>query len=120
MFRIMCKSKIHGAEVTEKKIEYEGSITIDDKILKEADILPGERVDVFDLTNGKRFTTYAISGEKNSGTICVNGAAARLVEIGDRLIIVSWALVSEEEATNFKKKVVFVGKGNKIKKREEK
>jgi len=119
MFRIMCKSKIHSVQVTQTKLEYEGSITIDEEILREADILPGERVDVFNLSNGARFTTYAISGEAGSGIVCVNGAAARLAQVGDRVIVISYSLIAEEEISDFKMKVVLIGDGNRIVKKME-
>jgi len=119
MFRIMCKAKIHGAVVTETKLDYEGSITIDEELMQEADILPSERVEVLNLNNGARFSTYTITGEPGSGKICINGAAARLAEIGDRLIILSYGVFSDEEAKNLKKKIVFVNESNRmVEKRE--
>ena len=87
--RIMLKSKIHRARVTQLNIDYEGSITIDKKLMEEADILPYEQVQVLNINNGARFTTYAIEGERESGEICINGAAARLVAKGDVIIILS-------------------------------
>ncbi len=113
MFRIMCKSKIHGARVTETQLEYEGSITIDEKLMEAANIMPGERLEIFNLNNGARFSTYAIRGEKGSGVVCLNGAAARLTEVGDKVIIISYAVVTEEEARALKPKVVLVDEKNK-------
>ena len=110
--RIMLKSKIHRARVTGVNIDYEGSITIDKKLMAEADILPYEQVQVLNINNGARFTTYAIEGE--SGEICVNGAAARLVAKGDIIIILSYCSVEDEEAYNFMPKLVYVDDKNAI------
>ncbi len=110
--RIMLKSKIHRACVTEVNIDYEGSITIDKKLMEEADILPYEQVQVLDINNGARFTTYAIEGE--SGEICLNGAAARLVTKGDTVIILSYCHVEDDEARNFTPKLVYVDAENAI------
>jgi aspartate 1-decarboxylase len=112
----MLKSKIHRATVTDKNIEYVGSITIDEALLKAANIRVNEKVHVFDLNNGERFETYAIKGRKNSGEVCVNGAAARLVETGDKIIIVSFAFMEEYEADSFRPKMVKVSERNKAKK----
>ena len=112
--RIMLKSKIHRAYVTEANINYEGSITIDRKLLQEADILPYERVHVLNVNNGARFTTYAIEGKEGSGVICLNGAAARLAVIGDIVIIISYCHVSDEEAKNIKPKIVHLNTRNEI------
>ncbi len=110
--RIMLKSKIHRAHVTDANIDYEGSITIDRKLMEAADILPYEQVHVLNVNNGVRFTTYAIEG--GSGEICVNGAAARLVDIGDIVIILSYCHVEEAEARNFVPKLVYVNTENAI------
>ena len=110
--RIMLKSKIHRACITDSNINYEGSITIDKRLLKEADILPYEQVQVLDINNGSRFTTYAIEGE--SGEICVNGAAARLVTEGDKVIILSYCHVEESEAVNYMPRLVYVDAKNAI------
>ncbi len=110
--RIMLKSKIHRACVTEVNIDYEGSITIDEKLMEEADILAYEQVQVLDINNGARFTTYAIKGE--SGQICLNGAAARLVTKGDTVIILSYCHVEDEEAHRFTPKLVYVDAQNAI------
>ena len=110
--RIMLKSKIHRAHVTETNINYEGSITVDKKLMEEADILPYEQVQVLDISNGARFTTYAIEGE--CGEICINGAAARLVTKEDTVIILSYCHVDDSEARNFTPKLVYVDVQNAI------
>jgi len=97
MKRTLLKSKIHRATVTEADLNYEGSVTIDARLMELADIVPFERVEVYDITNGNRLATYAIEGEPGSGTICLNGAAARLVEPGDLVIICSFADYTDEE-----------------------
>ncbi len=112
--RIMLKSKIHRAHVTDANIDYEGSITIDKKLMAETDILPYEQVQVLNINNGARFSTYAIEGEKDSGEICLNGAAARLGVKGDIVIILSYCHVSDEEARDFSPKVVHVDAKNSI------
>jgi aspartate 1-decarboxylase len=106
MLRTICKSKIHRAKVTQTQLHYEGSITIDEELMKEADILQGEKVEVLNLNNGVRIETYAIKGKKGSKTICLNGPAARQAEVGDEVIILTYCLVSEEEAKKIKSKVV--------------
>ncbi len=110
--RTMLKSKIHRAHVTETNINYEGSITIDQKLMKEADILPYEQVHGLNINNGARFITYAIEGEK--GEICVNGAAARLVTKGDIILILSYCHVEDDEAHNFAPKLVYIDAKNAI------
>lgn len=110
--RIMLKSKIHRARVTDVNIDYEGSITIDRKLMEEADILPYEQVHVLDINNGTRLITYAIEGEK--GEICLNGAAARLVARGDTVIILSFCHVEDEEARHFMPNLVHVDAENSI------
>ena len=112
--RIMLKSKIHRARVTDANIDYEGSITIDQKLMEEADILPYEQVQVLNINNGARFTTYAIEGERESGEMCINGAAARLVTEGDTIIILSYCQIEENEARDFKPKLVYVDDKNTI------
>ena len=108
--RIMLKSKIHRATVTDANIDYEGSITIDKKLMAAADILPYEQVHVLNINNGHRFTTYTIEGEK--GDICLNGAAAQLAKKGDLVIILTYATVSDAEGRGLKPKVVHVDKNN--------
>ncbi|MBY0217732.1 aspartate 1-decarboxylase [Paenibacillus illinoisensis] len=98
MFKTMLSSKIHRATVTEANLNYVGSITIDEDILELADILPNEKVQVVNINNGERFETYTITGPRKSGAICVNGAAARLVQPGDKVIIISYVMLSKEEA----------------------
>ena len=110
--RTMLKSKIHRAHVTETNINYEGSITIDKKLMEGADILPYEQVHGLNINNGARFTTYAIEGEK--GEICINGAAARLVTKGDIILILSYCHVEDDEARNFIPKLVYVDANNAI------
>jgi len=116
MQRFMMKSKIHRATVTDADLHYEGSITIDEKLLKAADILPYEKVAIYDVSNGERFTTYAITGKAGSGVICLNGAAARKVSRGDLVIIASYVMVDDEAAKAWSPKCVFVDEKNRIKK----
>ena len=109
------KSKIHRATVTEANLNYIGSITIDEALMNAAGIMENERVHIVNNNNGARFSTYVIKGEKNSGVVCLNGAAARLVQPGDVVIIMAYAMMSQEEAVEFKPKVVFPeAKTNKI------
>ena len=103
----MVKSKIHRVTVTESNLDYIGSITIDQDLMDAADILPGERVYIVDNNNGERFDTYAISGERGSGMICLNGAAARKVQPGDIVIIMAYATMPYDEAKTFNPRVVF-------------
>ena len=108
--RFMLKSKIHRARVTGADINYEGSITIDRKLMQEADILPYEQVHVLDINNGSRLVTYVIEG--GQGEICLNGASARLVSIGDLVIILSYCQVSDEDIPDFESRLVFVNADN--------
>ena len=110
----MLKSKIHRATVTEANIDYVGSITIDANLLDEANILEYEQVQVVDINNGARFETYTISGERGSGIICLNGAAALCSNVGDKVIIMCYAKMSPEEAKTNKPTVLFVDDNNKI------
>jgi len=112
--RIMLKSKIHRARVTDGNIDYEGSITIDKKLMEAADILPYEQVQVLNVNNGARFSTYAIEGKENSGEICLNGAAARLVAKGDIVIILTYADMDDEEARHYQPRLVYVDEKNRI------
>lgn len=114
MFRTMLKSKIHRATVIEADINYVGSITIDADLMKAADLIPYEKVQVVDIDNGARLETYAIEGPAGSGVIGMNGAAARLVHKGDRIIVLAYAQASEEEARRLKPTVVFVDDANRI------
>lgn len=112
MFRTMMKSKIHKAVVTEANLQYVGSITIDVALMEAADILTNEKVQVVNNNNGARLETYVIPGERNSGVICLNGAAARQVQVGDQVIIISYAVMTEEQARAYVPKVVFVDESN--------
>ena len=114
MRRIMCKSKIHRARVTQAELHYEGSLTIDQDLLDAADILPYERVQVCNINNGERFETYTIPGKRGTRTICLNGAAARLGSVGDDIIIITYATYTEEELRDYIPKVVLLDKDNKI------
>ncbi len=114
MQRIMLKSKIHRATVTEADLHYVGSITIDRRLMRESDIIPYERVQVVDIDNGNRLETYAIEGDEGSGTICINGAAARLIHRGDRVIIFSYVYMDDAEARSYKPRVVYVDEDNSI------
>lgn len=110
----MFKGKIHRATVTQADLNYVGSITIDKDLLEASGILPGERVQIVNNNNGNRLETYVIEGEPGSGVICLNGAAARLVHVGDTVIIIAYCWLDQQEALTFKPKVVFCGEGNKI------
>ena len=111
----MLKSKIHRATVTEAELDYVGSITIDKNLLESSGILEYEKVLVVDITNGSRLETYTIAGERGSGIICLNGAAAKLINKGDTVIIMAFADMDEKEAKEYKPTVVFVDGENKIK-----
>ena len=112
--RTMCKSKIHHAVVKQADLNYIGSITVDKRLLEESDILPYEQVHVVNLSNGARFVTYALEGEEDSGNICVNGAGARLVALGDQVIIISYSMYTEEQLKDFEPKFIFLNEENKI------
>ena len=112
--RTMLKGKIHRATVTEANIDYEGSITIDARLMDAAGIIPFEQVQVLDITNGARLTTYAIEGEPGSGVICMNGAAARLVNRGDLVIILAYDMLTDAEARDHKPRLVYVNGRNEI------
>ena len=112
--RIMMKSKIHRARVTRLNVDYEGSISIDRRLMEEADILPYEQVQVLNVNNGARFETYAIGGQPGSGEICINGAAARLAAKGDIVIILTYCHVEDEEADHFTPQIVYVDAQNTI------
>lgn len=114
IYRTMLKSKIHRATVTAADINYVGSITVDKYLLEKADILEHEKVHVLNLSNGNRLETYTISGPAGSGQICVNGAAARLVAKGDKIIIISYVLVDNDSTAEFSSKVVLVDERNEI------
>jgi len=112
MKRILLKSKIHRGTVTDADLHYEGSVTIDSELLEAADIVPYERVEIYDVTNGARLATYAIPGAPGSGEICINGAAAHLVKRGDVVIIASYAEFSDAESVGHQPRVVLVDARN--------
>jgi len=114
VFRTFLKAKIHQARVTDAHLEYSGSISIDPDLMEAVDILPNEQVNVFNATNGQRFVTYAIEGERGRREICVNGAAARMVYKGDTIIIATYAVLSDEEHPSFKARVVCMDENNRI------
>lgn len=110
----MLKGKIHRATVVQAELDYVGSITIDEALMDAAGICEYEQVQIVDIENGNRFKTYAIAGERNSGMICLNGAAARMVQVGDKIIIMTYASMTPEEAKEYPPKVVFVRKDNEV------
>ncbi len=115
MINILLKGKIHRATVVQAELDYVGSITIDENLMKAAGILEYEKVQVVDINNGARFETYVIAGEADSGMICLNGAAARMVSVGDKIIIMCFAGMTPEEIKDNPPRVVFVDDKNKIK-----
>ncbi|TQJ49376.1 L-aspartate 1-decarboxylase [Phycicoccus sp. SLBN-51] len=110
----MLYAKIHRATVTQADLHYVGSLTVDRDLLDAAGLLPGERVDVVDIDNGNRLTTYVIEGERGSGTMCINGAAARLIAPGDKVIVIAYAAMDDAEARTFEPHVVFVDEHNRV------
>ncbi|KHE72388.1 aspartate 1-decarboxylase [Halobacillus sp. BBL2006] len=114
MFRTMMKSKIHRARVTEANLNYVGSVTIDQNLMDQVGILPHEKVQIVNNNNGARLETYVIAGERGSGVVCLNGAAARLVQPDDIVIIVSYAMLSEDELAEFKPKIALMGENNQV------
>lgn len=114
MLREMYKSKIHRATITQAELFYEGSLTLDIALIEEAEMLVYEKVQVVNLNNGSRLETYLIPGKRNSGTVCLNGPAARLGCVGDEVIIMNYGIFSEEELKNFKPKIVHVDRKNRI------
>ncbi len=115
MFLEMFRAKIHRATVTDANLHYEGSLTVDEELLNVSGIKPYEKVSVVNINNGARFETYVIKGEKGKGDICLNGAAARLGEPGDKIIIIAYGLIKEEDITNdYEPTVVLVDENNKI------
>ncbi len=114
MLRTMMKSKIHRATVTQADLHYVGSVTVDADLLEAADLLPGELVHIVDVTNGSRLETYTIAGERGSGVLGINGAAARLVHPGDTVILIAYGQLDTTEAEIFQPRVVFVDSDNKI------
>ena len=114
MFRTMLKSKIHRATVTQADLNYVGSVTIDEDLMQAADLLPGEQVAIVDVTNGARLETYVIPGERGSGVIGINGAAAHLVHPGDLVILIAYGVMDEIESIAYRPKIVFVDADNKV------
>lgn len=114
MQRYMCKSKVHRATVTDADLNYEGSITLDPLLMEAADLRPFEQVHVVDINNGARFETYTIEGRRGSGDVVLNGAAARLVQPGDRVIVISYASYDEAELEQYEPKLVFVDGQNRV------
>ena len=114
MLRIMLRSKIHRATITGTELDYEGSITVDADLLEKADILVGEQVQVLNLNNAQRFLTYTIAAERGSGTIMLNGPAARLGSVGDKIIILSYCKLPDEDARKFKPIIVHVDEKNRL------
>ena len=115
MRRFVLKSKIHNVEITGSELHYEGSLSLDEELMKLANLLPFEKVDVYNINNGERFSTYIIPAPAGSGICRLNGAAARKGLKGDKLIIVSYAIVEEEELENFKPSIVYIGENNRVK-----
>jgi aspartate 1-decarboxylase len=113
MLITLCKAKIHRATVTDANLAYEGSITIDKELMDAAGIYPFEKVQIANIENGARLETYVMEGERGKGDICLNGAAARLGAVGDRIIIIAYGHFTSEEAAGFKPKIIFVDKDNK-------
>jgi len=114
MKRIMLKAKIHHARVTETNLDYEGSLSLDENLIKAADMLPYEKVHVYNLSNGERFSTYLIRGDRDSGKVGVYGAAAHRARVGDKLIVVSYGILEEEETDFFMPRILILGEGNRI------
>jgi len=116
MKRIMLRAKIHGVSVTQRDLTYEGSLTMDSKLMQETGLLPYEQIQVYNITNGERFTTYLIKGEEGSGVIGVNGAAAHKAETGDKLIVAAYSPMEDEEIEFFVPRIVLVDENNRVKK----
>lgn len=115
MNRQMLRSKLHRISVTECNVEYEGSLTLDPDLMREAGMVPYERIDVYDVDSANRFSTYLIEGEPDGGDCCVNGAAAHLVRVGDKLILASYCVVEDKDVAIHQPQIVIVGEGNRIK-----
>lgn len=112
MLITVLKSKIHRARVTQAELHYVGSITLDENLMEAADLMENEQVQVLNINNGERFTTYVIKGERNSGVVCLNGPAARRVQLGDIVIVVSYAMMEKNEARNYKPVLVYPDENN--------
>jgi aspartate 1-decarboxylase len=117
MQRFMLKSKLHRATVTDADLHYEGSISIDESLMEAADLVPYEKVAIYDISNGERFSTYVIPGSRDSGTICLNGAAARKVSRGDLIIIASYVIVDNDQVSGWSPKAILLDENNRIKHR---
>ncbi len=117
MLLTLCKSKLHRATVTQAELHYEGSLTVDAALMEAAGIVPFERVQVVDVTNGARLETYVIEGQRGSGIVCVNGAGARLVHVGDRVIVITYAQLTPEEARDQQPVIVLLNRDNSIRER---
>ncbi|MBD3414203.1 MAG: aspartate 1-decarboxylase [Candidatus Aminicenantes bacterium] len=115
MKRMMLKSKIHHARVTDKNVNYQGSITLNKDLIKQADLFPFEQVHVYNVSNGERFITYLIKEEKHPGVCCINGAAAHKVNKGDKLIIAAYSLMEDEEADFYSPRILILDENNQIK-----
>ena len=114
MMRMMCKSKIHLLTITEKNLAYEGSLTLDPNLMEAANIAEWEQVHVVNLNNGERLETYVITGKRGSGDVCLNGAAARKGEVGDRVIVIAYAGIPEEKVEGFRPRMVYVNEKNAV------
>ena len=114
MLRTVCRAKLHGATVTEANLQYTGSLTLDAQLMKAADLHPYEQVHLLDVTNGARLVTYCIEGPPDSGTVCVNGAAARRISTGDTIIIIAYAQLTPEELETFAPRIVMLDEHNRI------
>ncbi|MEO0585758.1 MAG: aspartate 1-decarboxylase [Bacteroidota bacterium] len=114
MFLHIFKSKIHRVKVTQAELNYVGSITIDADLMEAANLYEGEKVQIVNIDNGERFETYTIKGERGSGTICLNGPAARRVQVGDMIIVISYAMMTEEEASTYAPTIVFPDEHNRL------
>src|SRR2546423_8190845 len=114
MYRTMLKSKIHRVTVTQADLHYVGSVTVDEDLMEAADLLPGEQVSIVDVTNGARLETYVIKGERGSGVLGINGAAAHLVHPGDLVILISYGQMEDREAREFRPRIVFVDERNRV------
>jgi aspartate 1-decarboxylase len=119
MQRFMLKSKLHRATVTDADLHYEGSISIDEHLMKAADLFPYERVDIYNISNGERFSTYVIPGPRDSGTFCLNGAAARKASRGDLIIVASYVMVDDADASSWSPKCILLDSNNRMKKKPE-
>lgn len=115
----MLKSKLHRAVVTDADLHYEGSISIDEHLMEAADLLPYEKVAIYNISNGERFSTYVIAGGRNSGTVCLNGAAARKASRGDLIIIASYVMIDDDKVSGWLPKCVLLDENNRIKHRDE-